>query len=257
MKKVAEEIEQRRFDDAQVSGYYLHKALSSIAENPGRELGLLMARLSALLNDFEATTYSNYYFSKEQSPLLSWLPSFRFLLPLALLGIICASGFVRFELLAPILGSAISIFLFFYLSRLRMPMIPFLAIYWGHGLSVLLDFIDRRKFSSAAMSIVLCVSAFCVSSSFRASRNSANEWNKLGVVYKLQKNALEAERAFHRAAQEDPSNLNSLRNLAALYRSTGAIEKAEVLERQIKASEAEHPEGQKFESDLNGSAASF
>ena len=55
------------------------------------------------------------------------------------------------------------------------------------------------------------------------SVDTSNEWNKVGVVLRVKKRYEEAEKAFKRAIEENPSNPNSYLNLAVLYDTTGRL----------------------------------
>jgi hypothetical protein len=99
MKRLAEEAAGRCMSDPEVSRFYLAKAFSHIATDPGREVRLLFAKLRAFFSDYEYDTYVNYDFAREYSPLMRWTLSFGFLLSLAALGY--ASGGLRYLLVAP------------------------------------------------------------------------------------------------------------------------------------------------------------
>ncbi|MBW3534748.1 MAG: glycosyltransferase family 39 protein [Gemmatimonadetes bacterium] len=88
MKALAEDVERRPMDDTEVSGWYYRRGLAHVAADPGKEAALLGRRALLLLNDFEATTYANYYYQREFSPVLRWAPTLRWLLLLAAPGML-------------------------------------------------------------------------------------------------------------------------------------------------------------------------
>ncbi|MBW1800872.1 MAG: glycosyltransferase family 39 protein, partial [Deltaproteobacteria bacterium] len=219
MKRLAEEAEGRRFEDHDVSSYYVKKALTHIRNNPLWELKITFKKLMAALNHHEATNYVNYYFQKDISPVLKYSIGFGILFPLALLGWVFHPK--KWILFFPIVASLLSIILFFHIARMRMPMIPFLAVFAGGGVRMLFSTIKTSRYSTLALCAVILAGASIFSNWTLGRADTSNEWNKVGVVLRVKKRYEESERAFKRALEENPSNPNSYLNLAVLYDATG------------------------------------
>ena len=67
--------------------YYVSKALAEISERPVAYAGLLVSKAVWTLQDEELRDTHSYYFFVEQWPLLRWLPTFGWLMGLAVIGI--------------------------------------------------------------------------------------------------------------------------------------------------------------------------
>jgi 4-amino-4-deoxy-L-arabinose transferase-like glycosyltransferase len=250
MKRIAEETEHRSMDDSEISAYYFRKALASMPGHLKQESGLLLRRFQAMLNSYEATTYGSYSFAEELSPWLHFLPAFPFLAALAVLSLRRRPRRNAFPLFVPILASAASILLFFFLSRFRMPMVPVLCVFGGAGLNELLTTVSRRSWKTAAAQTALAAAVLFIGRTRQALPNSANEWNKIGVIYKLQKNYPAAEAAFLKARAQAPDEANAYRNLAALYRQRGEEDKARAMDAQAQQL-SESANGREFQNNLS------
>lgn len=232
MKKLAENVEERIFDDSEVSGYYTRKAVQHIIHNPVKELVNTCKKLFAAVNSFEATTYANYYYQQEYSPVLSLCPGFGVLFPFAFMGIII--GPRKILVLVPVLATFITICMFFYIARLRMPMVPFLAVFAANAVSTLYYYSRNRDYKKvfALLTAVICLGILCNIKT--AVIDTSNEWNKAGVVLRAQGKYKEAEKAFFRAIDKNDRNRNSYLNLMMLYKNNGQTEKASEMERKAQ-----------------------
>ncbi|MGK7345431.1 MAG: hypothetical protein ACNS63_06445 [Candidatus Nitrospinota bacterium M3_3B_026] len=233
MKKLAEEETDREMKDTEVSGYYVSKTIDSVLAGPAREAALLVKKAAAAVNDYEATTYADYYFQKEISPVLAWAPGMGLVFPLAAVGM-AAAGRGRFVLLIPVITTFATILVFFFVSRLRMPMAPFLIIFAGGAVASLAGYIRAKRWSRTALTAALMTPLFVLGSWEFVKSDTSNEWNKAGVVLRANERYRQAEAAFIRAARENPANPDSYRNLAVLYEKTGAPGKAEKMRERAR-----------------------
>lgn len=224
MKRLAEKTEGKEFADNEVSQYYFKKAMGHIINDPIHELRITGKKALAAINDHEATTYADYYFQEEFSPVLRYSIGLGMLFPLAALGIIVY--YRRYLLLTPVVASFLTIIMFFYVARFRMPAIPFLAIFAGGAVSAMIDYIRDLKKIRILVSFILVVCFFLISNIKLVEVDSSNEWNKAGVVLRVNKKYEEAEKALLRARQENPSNPNTYLNLGVLYNIMGDTEES-------------------------------
>ena len=224
MKRLAEKVEGHKFEDEAVSAYYFRKALGHITSDPMKELSIMSDKLLASINDYEATNYVNYYYQKELSPVLGFAVTLGLLFPFAALGMVLQ--YRRYYLIMPILVSFLTIILFFYIARLRMPMVPFLAIFAGYSICSMISWIIDKKWNRLAFGSLFVIGIYILSNLNLVKIDTSNEWNKVGIVLRVMKRYEEGEKAFFRAKRENPANPNSYLNLAVLYRETGHLQKA-------------------------------
>jgi len=226
MKALAEEVEGREFQPGEVSGYYSGRAISHALRHPVREAELLLRRALLLVNDFEATTYANLDYQRWYSPVLRWTPTFAWLLALAVPGMLLVWDRKRYHLWIPFVVAAVSVLAFFYIARLRVVMIPGLAVFAGAAVGRGLELWRSRRRQSVAIAAILAVLAFGVAKIPLLASDTSNDWNKAGGLLRAMERYDEAEAALERARAANPENPNSYLNLAALYRQTGRLDEA-------------------------------
>lgn len=224
MKRLAEKIEGHSFEDDEISPYYIKKGLGYIFNHPKEEILITGKKALASINDYEATTYVNYYFQKALSPVLAYAIGFGILFPFAALGIVI--HYRRSLLMMPIVTSFLTIFIFFYIARLRMPMIPFLTIFAVGAFSTMVSYIHRRNWKRFILGSLFVLGVCLLSNLNLADIDTSNEWNKVGIAFRIQKRYTDAERAFLQAKKNNPVNVNTYLNLGVLYDATGNHEKA-------------------------------
>ena len=234
MKNLAQKAENRVFEDHEVSPYYMKKAFLHIFSSPSKELSLLWQRFLASVNDHEATTYANYYYQEEISPVLDHCMGFGLLFSIAVMGMLQArrQGILLF---LPVLASFLTIFLFFYIARLRMPMVPFLIVFAGGGVSFVISCVKNHQFKRALPCCLAGIAGYGISTVKLAEADASNEWNKAGVVLRLQKKYGAAEKAFLEAMRANPNNPNVYLNLGVLYDSLEKHQKAKEAYARAKA----------------------
>jgi hypothetical protein len=89
-------------------------------------------------NGWEVPSGVSYYDLRDTAPVLRWgMLNFALLGPLGLAGLVLALGRWRrtLPLAALIFGYAGAVVAFFVLARFRVPLLPLLAAFAGHGLS--------------------------------------------------------------------------------------------------------------------------
>jgi hypothetical protein len=226
MHRIAEEAEGHAIPDDAVSTYYFGKAWQHIVANPGFELRLLATRLAAFCSWYEATTYADFYFQREESTVLRVLPTFTVLFALSVLGLLTVRLRRELPLLLFPLTSLASVLVFFYLARFRMPAVPFLCCFAGRGVASLVASIRRRRMGRLVSHAVAAGLALVVASWPMVAADTSNEWNKVGTLYLAMKRYPDAETAFERAAAANPASPFPYLNLQKVYDATGATERA-------------------------------
>ena len=253
MKTVAEAIEHRPFRDTEVSPYYLRKGLAQIAEHPGFEARLALARLAAMLDFFEATTYADFYYQRQLSPILRATLTFDLLLPLALIGLVGVDVRRRFAVLAPILAAFTTVLVFYFLARFRMPMIPSVCVLAGAGVVRIANAVRSRAWRPSLAYAATAVVALAFARITWAPYDSANEWNKVGAVWLALGKPEAAEAAFFHARAENPHDPNAYLNLGRLYERAGDHARAEAMQRTAAAFQSAAP-GAAFVHELSTAA---
>jgi len=253
MKTVASTIEGRELTDLEVSPWFTRKALAHIRAEPRFELTLAAKRVAALANSYEATTYGDFYFSRELSPLLRAGLTFDLLLPLAMLGAVGLGMRRRFALLTPIAVGVATVLTFFYLARFRMPMVPMLCVFAGQGAVRLLDILRARAWRPAAVRVAVAAALVAFARIAWATHDSANEWNKVGAVLMSLDKLEPAEAAFEHARSENPADPYAYLNLARVYEQRGDASTATEMRRQA-ALHLAGQRGDEFRHELSAAA---
>ena len=252
MHRIAEETAGRPMPDDEVSDFYFRKALEHIASAPGAELRLVGSRLAAFANWYEATTYADFYFQRERSVLLRMLPAFSVLFALSVLGLVQTR--LRRELpllLFPVVSLA-SVVVFFYLARFRMPAVPFLCCFAGHGIASVIERVRARRVAPLVASGVAAGLAFAVASWPMVVPDTSNEWNKVGTLHLAMKQYADAEADFRQAAAANPGSPYPHLNLARVYDATGATERAREARAFAESLAAGQHDGERFRAGLAG-----
>lgn len=218
MKELAEEVEGRALRPEEVSSYYTRRAVAYMVRNPGREASLTAKRALMLVNDFEATTYANIDYQGSYSPVLRWTPTFAWLLALALPGMLLIWSRGRFHLWIPFIVATISVLGFFYIARLRIVMIPTLAVSAGAAVARVTQLWRSSARRPIAIAAALALLGFTVAEVPLLRSDPSNDWNKAGGVLRVMGRYAEAETALERARTANPRNPNTYLNLAVLYR---------------------------------------
>jgi 4-amino-4-deoxy-L-arabinose transferase-like glycosyltransferase len=250
MHRIAEETAGHPMPDDEVSGFYFRKAWEHMTSDPGAELRLLGSRVAAFCNWFEATTYADFYFQRERSPLLRVLPAFSLLFALAVLGL--AQGSLRRELpllMFPLISLA-TVLAFFYLARFRMPAVPFLCCFAGRGVASVVLIVRQRRVGRLVAGAAAVVLALVVATWPMVAPDTSNEWNKVGSLHLAMKQYPDAEEDFRHAAAANPGSPYPYLNLARLYETTGAPERAAEARAMADAIAGGQGEGERFRREL-------
>jgi tetratricopeptide (TPR) repeat protein len=158
LKYSSQRIDGELVKPSQASNYWMKKGLAFIKENPVRYLKLLGRKLLLFINGYEIP--SNYYFyqTRDDSVILKIaFISFALILPCAVLGI--ALSFKKWKeyylIYTFIFIYLVSSLVFYVLSRLRAPVIPFLIIFAVLFIKELWLRFKDRKFKQVFVLVVL------------------------------------------------------------------------------------------------------
>ena len=209
--------ENKELSDKEVSLYYKNKAFEYIINNPIQELKLCLKRIKLFFSSYELGTYSSYYYHQEISKLLKILPSIFLISSLCIIGIVASLKNKRsYIVLVPIMASLISVTMFFFISRLRIPALPFLAVFAGYGVYVTFKYLKEKKSLGLLCVLIISIWSYLVVYPKNLKFNTNNEWNKVGVVYMILNQKENAKIIFENILKNDPSDKNALLNLKKL-----------------------------------------
>lgn len=152
----AERRTQREMKPSEVSRYWFGQTLEVIADDPGRFLWLLGRKARIYFNAYEVPDNQSFAFFREKvSALLRLpLPTFGFLLPLGLAGMVFARRDRGALLLTAFFATwAVSVILFYNMSRYRIPCVPALIPLAAFGAVRTLEALRARELRVAAATL--------------------------------------------------------------------------------------------------------
>ncbi len=138
----------------EASDFWLSQGLSWIRANPGDWLGLMGRKLLTFWNHYELPDNHSYDHHRRLLPILELpLLTFRWLAPMAAAGVVLSAARWRSALGLYAIGAGYlgSVLLFFNFGRFRMPLVPLLLVFAGHGLVETAAAIRARRWTRAAM----------------------------------------------------------------------------------------------------------
>jgi len=148
---------------SEISRYWLGRGLEEIAADPAHFARHLLRKGVVLVNHYEVPdNYSFDFFAEEAIPALSWpLPSWGMLFPLALCGAFFARSRRETQLLLLFgLGYAAGLFIFFNLSRLRLPLVPLVLLFAAHGAFEILRRVRARRWRPVLVTLAFLAVAY-------------------------------------------------------------------------------------------------
>lgn len=142
----------------------LVKTLETHRDEPAGFLLLQLRKLDAFLNGFEVPNNVDFRMMRLAFPILSFLPDFSWIGPLALLGIFFAFATRRARLLAvpllTLLVATVTTVGFFIVARFRAPFVPVFAVMAGVAVDAMARFAaERRRGALAASGAALALLA--------------------------------------------------------------------------------------------------
>ena len=179
----------RPLKPSQVSSFYLKRGLSYIMNDTGEALLLFFKKIYLSLNNFEVSNNQNIYFSRQFSSIskAAFIP-FSLILGLAVMGKILGGITRKEQLLLWIVAASIwfTMVLFFVTSRFRLPIMPYLTIFAGYGISQLYNSFRQGRFRQSSKAMIAGVIAFGLSITNFAGLDKtdfAQAYFNLGNIY--------------------------------------------------------------------------
>jgi 4-amino-4-deoxy-L-arabinose transferase-like glycosyltransferase len=236
---VAQQQLGRSLKESEVSSYWTDQALSEMAADPGRAIGLMLKKFYYFWHGQEIINDKSVYLCREYSALMSvllWKQLLNFpsgvLFPLMVVGI-WASWHRRKELLQPLsilLLYSLAITLFFVCSRFRQPILPIAIMFAAAGAVRLIDdFKNKRAKVLLGSGGLLLIGVLVMNwggDVDSAINRSQYEW-MLGDRYLSEKNYDKGIAHLNKALTNSPNHLGVLGQLGAAYSDVGRLEDAE------------------------------
>ena len=233
----------RQVKASEASSYWMRQGLGFITHQPGAYLRLLGRKLLLFLSDYEVP--NDYYPETARAaslPLRLAFVNFGIALGLGLLGMVWAwpkrgQALPAYLFVAAYAASAL---LFYVLSRLRAPVIPFLLMFAGFGLGELIDTVRGRRIGRASVGMALVVVVCAVSAMIPVDRKSysAQAWTQTGNIYLEREESGKAVGAFNRALVALPSYNYARYSLVLALAGAGQASDAETEARKIERATA-------------------
>jgi tetratricopeptide (TPR) repeat protein len=232
LKQVSRSIEGREVKPSQASAYWTGKGLKFITSQPLKYLRLEARKLLYFLSNYEVP--NDYYPETARAsslPLKLAFVNFGLALAFGLAGMVWAWPRRRQAVPAYLLVAVylLSSLVFYVLSRLRAPVIPFLLMFAGYGLSELVDALRHRKTTRAAVGLAAAVVVYLGSNLIPMQKQSysAQAWTQTGNICLGQRNVGPAIEAFRHALAVQPSAYGARYSLVLALAGSGKVEAAE------------------------------
>ena len=245
LKQVSRSIEGREVKPSQASAYWTGKGLKFITSQPLKYLRLEAHKLLYFLSNYEVP--NDYYPETARAsslPLKLAFVNFGLALAFGLAGMVWAWPRRRQAVPAYLLVAVylLSSLVFYVLSRLRAPVIPFLLMFAGYGLSELVDALRYRKTTRAAVGLAAAVVVYLGSNLIPVQKQSysAQAWTQQGNIYLDMRKPGPAVNAFRRALVALPNYYYAryclVLGLAGMGRTADAEAEYRALERAVGGS---------------------
>ncbi len=221
---------------SEVSRFWFSEAGAFVREHPGRFASHLLKKTVFFWGAFEIPQIENFGFQRRYSPLCRLpFPTFGWIVPLALVGLILGAERRRWALLPmglTILYS-IAIAVFFVTGRYRMAVVPYLIILAAGGILYLALELrsGRRRYVGPA--VLILAAALAHWNPYHVDRKSGFGELEYRLGLNLEKNGdLEnASMRYRRALELDPDHPGARLNLGVILSRTGRPQEArEMLE---------------------------
>jgi 4-amino-4-deoxy-L-arabinose transferase-like glycosyltransferase len=232
LSEISRTIEGKEVKPSQASAYWMKQGFEFITRQPVAYLELLGRKFQLFVGNYEVP--NDYYPETARAaslPLRLAFVNFGLVLALGLVGMVWALPKRAQTLPAYLFVAAylVSALLFYVLSRLRAPVIPFLLMFAGFGLSEVVESLRRRHTARVFIGVTVALIVYLGASSIPVKRQSysAQAWTQTGNVYLEQQDFGKAVDAFHRALDALPSYNYARYSLVLALAGAGSVADAE------------------------------
>ncbi|MCK4460520.1 MAG: glycosyltransferase family 39 protein, partial [candidate division Zixibacteria bacterium] len=230
--RAAEEASARRLKPGEVSDYWTSQAFQWIVRNPGSFVKLYLKKMYLSIGDREVSNNRDLGLFSAAMPLLRLNPvSFSIILAFAVAGALIGwrHGGSRVRLLIGlILTYLMTMALFFFSSRFRVPVLPFMTVLAAVGAMTVLDlFATDIKRGASMMLAVVTVWAFSYYPMVKLPPGSpAQDFVSKGIHYYATGDFQNALGYFQAARMYDPPPAETNLNIGACYLRLGIADSA-------------------------------
>ena len=231
--ELAETALGRKLSPAEVSSFWVDKALEFITSRPGAWLRLMARKFALLANATEMLDTESQEAHAEWSwPLRigGWFGHFGVLVPLAVLGLVLTWPLQsRLRVVyAMTIAYAASVVVFYVFARYRYPLVPLLIVFAAGGLVQAADALARRRWhlTPALPAAVVLAAVFANWPILSATLMRAITETNLAVALQAEGRIDEAIDHYQRAIALQPEYAPAYNNLGAALHAKGRHDEA-------------------------------
>jgi Tfp pilus assembly protein PilF/4-amino-4-deoxy-L-arabinose transferase-like glycosyltransferase len=226
-RAVAESETGKTMKPHAVSDFWARRALKFIVSQPGNSVPLFWRKFSLFWNSHEVSNNYNYYFFRNQLPILRLL-----VVDFALIGTFAIVGMAAnirrlknlFLLYGMVLTYNAALVAFFVLSRYRIAAVPFLILFAASGMYFAAD---RRKPIKAVLLAGAIVVIFLLLHVKIIEQDLSTAYVNQGILYRNEGSYQLAVQSLEKAIETDPGDATAYYNLAVVYLDLERNEQAE------------------------------
>lgn len=163
VNKAPAEALGRKLSSSEVSRWWFRKGVRFIQEQPAAFARLLGKKLAIFFSGYEISDTVDYYFMKEQIPVLRLgVVNFGLIVALAFSGLIASLPQWRKQLpvYSLLVVLMLSVVLFMVNSRYRFAAVPLLAVYAGYGADRIWAGLQERSWRRTAFTLIMVAAVF-------------------------------------------------------------------------------------------------
>lgn len=225
-KREAERITGRKLKASEVSRFWSGRTWKLLASDKSHAVTVFLRKFALFWNSYEISGNTNFYFMKEQSPVLKFIPLFFGLIaPFGLWGMwIGRRHWRKYTFLYLVfLFYMGSIVLTHVEGRYRLPMVPILLIFAAPAIGGLYERIRQKRITFMYLVPLILFGIFCnlKSKSLVPYRSFSREYDAMSLYYMEKKDYGTAEKFAQKAIDEAPASSRYWNRLAGIYLKAG------------------------------------